>query len=112
MSTPSATPSFADTLKQLPPTSHLAGLQLLDDHGTAVATLHNQPGQAGSVAVYATLAQRYGAITVQAAHEGLLMYGEHAADARAHPGKHPNIDRLIALIEAGGRYAVKLLPAV
>ena len=103
--------AFADTLKQLPPIGHLAGLQLIDQHGATVATLDNKPGQAGSVAVYAALAERFGAITVQAAHEGLLMYAEHTADARAHPGKHPNIDRLIALIEAGGRYAVKLLPA-
>ena len=103
--------AFADTLKQLPPIGHLAGLQLIDQHGATVATLDNKPGQAGSVAVYAALAERFGAITVQAAHEGLLMYAEHTADARAHPGKHPNIDRLIALIEAGGRYAVKRLPA-
>ena len=103
--------TFADTLQQLPPTTHLAGLQLIDEHGATAATLENKPGQAGSVAVYAALAQRFGAITVQAAHEGLAMYAEHTADARAHPGKHPNIDRLLALIEAGGRYAVKLVPA-
>ena len=104
--------TFADTLKQLPPITHLTGLQLLDEQGAVVATLENKPGQAGSVAVYAALAQRHGgAITVQAAHEGLVLYAEHTADARAHPGKHPNIDRLLALIEAGGRYTVKLLPA-
>jgi len=103
--------TFADTLKQLPPITHLAGLQLLDEQGAIVATLENKPGQAGSVAVYAALAQRHGdAITVQAAHEGLMLYAEHTADARAHPGKHPNIDRLLALIEAGGRYRVTLLP--
>jgi hypothetical protein len=103
--------SFADTLQQLPSIAHLKGLQLLDEQGAPVASLENKPGQAGSVAVYAALAERFGAITVQAAHEGLSMYAEHTADARAHPGKHPNIDRLIALIEAGGRYTVKLLPA-
>jgi len=104
--------AFADTLKQLPPITHLAGLQLTDEHGATVATLENKPGQAGSVAVYAALAQRFGgAISVQAAHEGLNLYGEHTADARAHPGKHPNIDRLLALVEAGGRYGVRLLPA-
>ena len=102
---------FADNLKQLPPITHLKGLRLQDEQGATVATLENKPGQAGSVAVYAALAQRFGAITVQAAQEGLAMYAEHTADARAHPGKHPNIDRLIALIEVGGRYTVTLLPA-
>lgn len=103
--------AFADTLKQLPPVNHLAGLQLTDAQGQVVATLDNKPGQAGSVAVYHALAQRHGAITVEAAHEGLALYGEHTADARAHPGKHPNIDRLLQLVERGGRYGVTLLPA-
>lgn len=103
--------AFADNLKTLPGVAHLTGLQLLDDSGTAVATLENKPGSAGSVAVYHALAQRFGAITVEAAHEGLSLYAEHTADARSHPGKHPNIDRLLQLVERGGRLAVKLLPA-
>jgi hypothetical protein len=103
--------AFADILKRLPPTTHLAGVQVLDDTGQVVATLENKPGSAGSVAVYAALAQQFGAITVEAAHEGLALYAEHTADARAHPGKHPNIDRLLQLVERGGRYAVTLLPA-
>lgn len=103
--------AFADNLKTLPPVNHLAGLQLLDDQGTTIATLENKPGSAGSVAVYHALAQRFGSITVEAAHEGLTLYAEHTADARAHPGKHPNIDRLLQLVERGGRLSVKLLPA-
>ncbi|MET0335252.1 MAG: DUF2322 family protein [Rhizobacter sp.] len=103
--------AFADNLKTLPAIGHLAGLQLVDDAGAPAATLDNKPGSAGSVAVYHALSQRYGAITVEAAHEGLALYAEHTADARAHPGKHPNIDRLLALVERGGRFEVKLLPA-
>ncbi len=104
--------NFADTLKQLPAITHLAGLELHDDAGTPVATLHNRPGQAGSVAVYAALAQRFGAITPDAAREGLVLYAEHTADAQAHPGKHPNIDRLLALAARGdGRYTVTPVPA-
>ncbi len=102
--------AFADNLRQLARVDHLAGLQLTDEYGAVVATLENQPGQAGSVAVYAALAQQFGAITVQAAQHGLTLYAEHTADARAHPGKHPNIDRLLALIEVGGRFGVTLLP--
>jgi hypothetical protein len=29
----------------------------------------------------------------------LQLYAEHTADARLHPGKHPNIDRLLAIAE-------------
>jgi hypothetical protein len=103
--------TFAEILAQLPAITHLAGLQLVDDAGTVVATVENKPGSAGSVRVYHALAERFGALTVEAAHEGLALYAEHTADARAHPGKHPNIDRLLQLVERGGRFSVKLLPA-
>ncbi len=99
--------SFADNLKQLPPVSHLEGIDLLDDEGAVVARIDNKPGQAGSLAVYNFLGQHFGAITPLAAQTGLDLYAEHTEDARAHPGKHPNIDRLLALIEGGSRLRVQ-----
>lgn len=99
--------AFAENLKQLPKVSHLAALQLLDKEGNVVATLENKPGQAGSLAVYNHLAQLYGAITGEAAKKGLELYAEHAADAQVHPGKHPNIDRLVTLVTEGGQLRVK-----
>ena len=99
--------SFADTLKTLPGVSHLAALQLLDAAGEVVATLENKPGQAGSLALYNHLAQLHGAITPDAAKQALGLYGEHTADAQANPGKHPNIDRLIVLIDEQKTLRVK-----
>lgn len=99
--------AFADNLKQLPKVSHLSALQLFDGAGNIVATIENKPGQTGSLAVYNHLAQLYGAITVDAARKGLELYAEHAADAQAHPGKHPNIDRLVTLVTEGGQLRVK-----
>ncbi len=99
--------AFADNLKQLPPVSHLEGLDLLDDADVVAATIDNKPGQAGSLAVYNFLGQHFGAITPLAAQTGLDLYAEHTEDARAHPGKHPNIDRLIELIESGARLRVR-----
>lgn len=90
--------SFADTLKKLPGVSHLAAIQLLDADGNVLATIEHKPGQVGSLAVYNHLAQIYGAITPEAARAGLDLYAEHTEDARLHPGKHPNIDRLIELL--------------
>jgi len=98
---------FADNLKQLPPVSHLAGLDLLGDDGEVVAVIENKPGQAGSLAVYNFLGQHFGAITPLAAQTGLDLYAEHIEDARANPGKHPNIDRLFSLIERGARLRVR-----
>jgi hypothetical protein len=51
--------------------------------------------------VYNHLGQIYGAITAEAARKGLELYAEHADDARQNPGKHPNIDRLLALVADG-----------
>ncbi|MDP3037669.1 MAG: DUF2322 family protein [Rhodocyclaceae bacterium] len=95
--------TLAENLKQLPKVSHLAALQLIDADGNVVATIENKSGQTGSLAVYNHLAQLYGAITAAAAARGLELYAEHTADAKANPGKHPNIDRLVTL--ASGRAA-------
>ncbi len=93
--------AFADNLKQLPRISHLAAIQLLDGDGAIAATIENKPGQAGSLTIYNHLGQLYGAITVEAARKGLELFAEHADDARQNPGKHPNIDRLLALAKEG-----------
>jgi hypothetical protein len=98
---------FAENLKSLPGVSHLAAIQLIDAEGNVVATIENKPGQAGSLAVYNHLGQLFGAITAEAAKKGLDLYAEHAADALAHPGKHPNIDRLVTLVTEGGKLRVK-----
>ena len=100
--------SFAENLKKLPGISHLAAVSLLDKAETVVATIENKPGQAGSMVVYHALAQQHGGqITPAAAALGLQWYAEHTADAHAHPGKHPNIDRLIGLVERGETLRVK-----
>lgn len=91
--------TFTENLKKLPGISHLAAIQLLDGAGVVVATIENKAGSQGSLALYNHLAQTYGAITPEAARKGLELYAEHTDDARAHPGKHPNIDRLIDLAE-------------
>ena len=104
--------NFAERLKTLPTVSHLRALELLDADGAVVATIENKPGQAGSLAVYHALAAQFGgAITPEAAALGLDWYAEHTADAHQHPGKHPNIDRLVVWAAGSGRHAVRLIPA-
>lgn len=91
---------FADTLNTLP---EFAGerLVLVDSNGAEAAVIANAPGTAGSFRVYAYLAQQYGVINAEAAAEGLAIFAEHTEDASRHPGKHPNIDRLIAILATG-----------
>lgn len=99
--------AFSDNLKKLPRVSHLAALQLLDADGNVVARIEHKPGQIGSLAVYNHLAQVHGAITPEAAKQGLELYAEHTDDARANPGKHPNIDRLMGLLKEQSSLRVK-----
>ena len=99
--------AFTDKLKTLPGVSHLASIQLLNAADEVVATIENNPGQAGSLAVYNHLAQIHGAITPDAATQGIEIFAEHGEDARLNPGKHPNIDRLIGLLERGETLRVK-----
>jgi hypothetical protein len=106
----SATMKFAENLLQLPAVSHIAALQLFDVAGRLVATVENKPGKAGSLAVYAALAARHGCINIAAAQEGLGLFAEHTADARLHPGSHPNIDRLLEIIATGQTLSVRLVP--
>ena len=99
--------AFNDNLKSLPGVSHLASIELLNEDGLAVALIENKPGQAGSLTVYNHLAQTFGLINKAAANKGLELYAEHTEDARAHPGKHPNIDRLLQVVEAQASLRVR-----
>ena len=97
----------AETLKGLPGISHLAAMELFALDGAQAGMVENKHGQALSLAIYNHLAQLYGAITPEAAKKGLELYGEHSEEARLNPGKHPNIDRLIGLIERNETLRIK-----
>jgi len=76
-----------------------------------LASIENQPGKAGSLAVYNALAARHGGIDVAAAQEGLILFAEHTESARQHPGSHPNIDRLFEVTVSGQPLGVQLVNA-
>lgn len=101
--------TFAEILPTLPPIDGISRIALVPaDSNAPTAIIENKPGQAGSLRVYHALLQRHGRIDVAAAEEGLRLYAEHTADARAHPGKHPNIDRLLQIIMTGSGYDVRI----
>ncbi|MYM66341.1 DUF2322 family protein [Pseudoduganella sp. FT55W] len=97
MQLPDFSDKFSDNLALLPAMDTVAAIELVDQSGAAVAKIENKPGQAGSLRVYGWLAGKLGAITPEAAELGLKIYAEHTEDARANPGKHPNIDRLFGI---------------
>ena len=88
---------FSEVLKSLPDCADIDSIELRDGGGIAVAVIENKPGQSGSVRVYRTLLDRHGRIDGAAAVEGLALYAEYTDDARRQPGRHPNIDRLLAV---------------
>lgn len=96
---PSAT--FKDNLEQLPPVDGVQRIDFVDGKGAVVASIENQPGKQGSLAVYLYLKQSFDTLDAKAAEHGLVVFAEHTADARNRPGAHPNVDRLLA-IAAGG----------
>lgn len=100
---------FKKVLASLPSIDELHAIELISTTGEA-ERLPNQPGKAGSLAVYNALLEEFGEINQAAAEKGLALFAEHTEDARAHPGKHPNIDRLLDIIESGNGFTARRIP--
>ena len=103
--------SFKDNLQQLPPIAGIERIDLLGSDSAVVASIENQPGKQGSLAVYAYLKQEFGQLDAAAAEHGLAMFGEHTADARERPGAHPNIDRLLEVAAGGPVLGIEVIRA-
>ena len=102
-------PTFKDNLQQLPPVDGVQRIDLVDATGAVVASIENQPGKQGSLAVYQYLQRCFGALDAQAAEHGLAIFGEHTPDARNRPGAHPNIDRLLAIVAGGAPLGIEVI---
>lgn len=103
--------TFKDNLAQLPPIDGVARLDLLDAQGQLVASIANEAGKQGSLAVYRYLGQAFGMLDRAAAEYGLKLFAEHTADARNRPGAHPNIDRLLEIVEGGAPLRIEIIAA-
>lgn len=103
------TASFKDNLQLLPSIEGLARIDLIDSTGVIVATIENQPGKQGSLAVYQYLQQSFGMLDTKAATHALEIFAEHTADAKSRPGAHPNIDRLLEIIGGAAPLSIKVV---
>ena len=103
--------NFKDNLSQLPPIDGIRRIDLVASDGAVIASIENQPGKQGSLAVYAYLGQAFGGLDAEAAEHGLEIFGEHHADALARPGAHPNVDRLLAIAAGGAPLTITVIPA-
>lgn len=100
---------FSDVLLSLDDASHIERIELYNKDGSPAGVIENKPGSQGSMKVYAHLARMYGEISMDAAVEGLSLYAEHTPDAENCPGKHPNIDRLLNILENEESLTVKIV---
>lgn len=92
---------FSDFLAELETTDQIQKIELMNPAGEVVGLIENKPGSQGSVRVFNHLFKKWGSITKDAAKDGLKIYAEHTVDAEENRGKHPNIDRLLNVIETG-----------
>lgn len=103
--------TFKENLQQLPPIDGVQRIELIDEKGVVVASIENQPGKQGSLAVYQYLNQAFGPLDAEAAEHGLALFAEHTADARNNPGAHPNIDRLLSIVAGGSPLRIHVIAA-
>ena len=99
---------FKENLQQLPSIDGVQRIDLIDATGAVVASIENQPGKQGSVAVYQYLKQTFGVLDAKAAEHGLAVFAEHTVDARNRPGAHPNVDRLLAIAVGGAALRIEV----
>jgi len=99
-----------DKLEGLPSVDNLAGLELYGEGFEPEAWVEHTPDRTTTVAIYYQMAIDYGGISPTAARKALDLFGDQAEEARAHPGRHPDIDRLFEVIDRGQYLSVRAVP--
>ena len=100
---------FSDVLKTLDSVEDVKRIELFFENGKPAGVIENKPGSQGSLKVFNHLYKMFGAITLDAAVEGLALFAEHTEDAENCPGKHPNVDRLLNILENEEPLDVKIV---
>ena len=90
---------FSDALLTLDDATHVKRIDLYNSDDSLAGVIENKPGSQGSLKIYYHLFRMYGEISLDAAVEGLSLFAEHTEDAENCPGKHPNVDRLLNILE-------------
>ena len=97
---------FKTILTTLPEITPLSGLNVTERE-TVIHHITATEGKLGSLRVYNALALQFnGKLDRTSAQKGLELFAEHTADAKQNPGKHPNIDLLLRVIEDNLSYAL------
>ncbi len=103
--------NFNDVLASLDNVDNILCIELFDQDGKPNGVLHNKAGSQGSIKVYYALYKKHENITLDAASEGLSLFSEHTQNAIDNPGNHPNIDRLLHVIDKREPLDMKIVMA-
>lgn len=99
---------FKDFLATFPDIGHLSGLNILDENGEIIHHIPAIEGKLGSLKLYNALAEKFmGQLNVESATQGIEWFAEHIEDAKQNPGKHPNIDLLLAVVAQKHNYTLQ-----
>lgn len=100
---------FKDNLQILPAIDDIKRIDLVGADGSVVATIANEAGKKGSLAVYNYLAHVFKSLDAEASEFGLALFAENTEDAKARPGAHPNIDRLLDIVGGGAVLHIQVI---
>lgn len=101
---------FKDYLATFPSVDHLSGLNVLSQQGEVIHSIPAIEGKLGSLKLYnALLTQFNGVLDKKSAEQGIIWFAEHLEDAKNNPGKHPNIDLLLSIVENNQIFTLKVI---
>ena len=100
---------FKEVLNALPDIDHVIKIKIYDVDGNFVDDIENLRGSQGSLKVYFYLYKNFKEINLEAARKGLELFSEHTAEAKKHPGNHPNIDRLINIVQTNKTLRIEII---
>ena len=100
---------FKDVLNTLPDIDHVIKIKLYDTNGNFVDDIENLQGTQGSLKVYFYLYKNFKELNLEAAQKGLSLFSEHTIEARKKPGIHPNIDRLIDIVQTNNILRIEII---
>ena len=100
--------NFNDILKTLNSADHVKEIELYTG-SKLLGSIESKPGKLGSIKVYNHLFETFGEINPNAAKNGLTLFSEHTEDAQNNPGKHPNIDILLNVINSETTLRIKII---
>lgn len=101
---------FKDFLATFPNIDHLSGLNVLNENGEVIHHIPAIEGKLGSLKLYNALAENFaGQLNVESANQGIEWFAEHVEDAKQNPGKHPNIDLLLAVVAQNYSYKLQAI---